>query len=79
MGKRKRVKEVCRAKGYDPHEELKAILDLLGEWRNKNGVGFVNIAIMDSGHGISFTKGYDPKCEVWGEYGPISGDGGSDE
>lgn len=77
MEKRKRVREVCRAKGYD--EELKAILNLLGEWRNKNGVGFLNMVIMDNGHGFSFTKGHDPKCEVWGDYGPISGNGGGDE
>lgn len=69
---------MCRAKEYDPNEELKAILDLLGEWRNKNRVGFVNLAIMDSGYGFSFTKGHDPKCEVLGEYGTISGDGGGD-
>lgn len=42
---------------YDPKEELQAILDLLGEWRNKNGFGYVSMCIMPDGTGCAYDIG----------------------
>lgn len=38
---------------YNPEEELRAIMDLLAEWRSKTGTGDVNIFILASGHGMA--------------------------
>lgn len=39
---------------YRPEEELRAIMDLLAEWRSKTGTGDVNMFILASGHGKAY-------------------------
>ena len=39
---------------YNPQEELQAILDLLGEWRNKNGMGYVTMHIGEDDFGSAY-------------------------
>ena len=39
---------------YNPEEELRAIMDLLAEWRSKTGTGDVNMFILASGHGRAY-------------------------
>lgn len=51
---------------YRPEEELRAIMDLLAEWRSKTGTGDVNIFILASGQptkseGILAHKKMDPR------------------
>lgn len=66
---------------YDPKEELQAILDLLGEWRNKNGFGYVSMCIMPDGTGCAYDWDNEDKgtgyFTVTGEYGPWKKDPGS--
>ncbi|MCH1953633.1 hypothetical protein MCJ35_31065 [Enterocloster sp. OA13] len=55
---------------YNPKEELQAILDLLGEWRNRNGIGYVTMCILDDGFGTAYDyDGHESMCVVTGEYG----------
>lgn len=54
----------------EPKEDLKAIMDLLAEWREENGVGFVTMSIGENGHGCAYDLDDGPsRYEAWGEYG----------
>ena len=39
---------------YRPEEELRAIMDLLAEWRSKTGTGDVSIYILADGYGRAY-------------------------
>lgn len=39
---------------YNPEEELRAIMDLLAEWRSKTGTGDVSIYILADGYGRAY-------------------------
>lgn len=54
------------------NEELQIILDLLGEWRNKNNVGYVNMNILEDGYGLAHDFNCDNKkvqFQAYGNYG----------
>ena len=70
---------MCKEKEYIPSEELKAIMDRLGEWRNKNGVDYVTMLITADGSGFAYTLKPGPRYVAGGEYGPRLRDGGSSE
>lgn len=56
---------------YNPEEELRAIMDLLAEWRSKTGTGDVNIFILASGHGRAYNWDNNKATyEVGGYFGP---------
>lgn len=56
---------------YRPEEELRAIMDLLAEWRSKTGTGDVNIFILASGHGRAYNWDNNKSTyEVGGYFGP---------
>lgn len=56
---------------YRPEEELRAIMDLLAEWRSKTGTGDVNIFILASGHGRAYNWDNNKSTyEVEGYFGP---------
>ena len=55
---------------YDPNEELQLILDLLGEWRARNDVGYVTMNIQADGSGRAYNwDNHESAFEVAGEYG----------
>lgn len=63
---------------YKPEEELQAILDLFGEWRNKNGAGYVSMCITADGAGLGYDWDDDKdRFTVTGDYGPRSKGPGS--
>ncbi len=68
-----------KGKEYSPVDELKAIMDHLGEWRNKNGVGYVIMSIAADGSGFAYTRKPGPRYEADGVYDPRLRDGGSNE
>lgn len=56
---------------YNPEEELRAIMDLLAEWRSKTGTGDVNMFILASGHGRAYDWDNNKATyEVGGYFGP---------
>ena len=56
---------------YNPEEELRAIMDLLAEWRSKTGTGDVNMFILASGHGRAYDWDNNMSTyEVGGYFGP---------
>lgn len=56
---------------YNPEEELRAIMDLLAEWRSKTGTGDVNMFILASGHGRAYNWDNNKATyEVGGYFGP---------
>ena len=56
---------------YNPEEELRAIMDLLAEWRSKTGTGDVNMFILASGHGRAYNWDNNKSTyEVGGYFGP---------
>lgn len=67
-----------KKKEYNPSEELKAIMDRLGEWRNRNGVGYVIMSIAADGSGFAYTRKPGPRYEADGEYGPRLEDSSSE-
>ena len=54
---------------YNPQEELQAILDLLGEWRNKNGIGYVTMHIGEDDFGSAYDWNGVTLYEARGYYG----------
>lgn len=50
---------------YNPEEELRAIMDLLAEWRSKTGTGDVSIYILADGHGRAYNWESQPARAVW--------------
>ena len=56
---------------YRPEEELRAIMDLLAEWRSKTGTGDVSIYILADGHGRAYNWDNNKSTyEVGGYFGP---------
>ena len=56
---------------YNPEEELRAIMDLLEEWRSKTGTGDVSIYILADGHGRAYNWDNNKATyEVGGYFGP---------
>jgi len=74
---------------HKAEEDLKAILDLLAEWRKDYGVGYVNMYIMQDGYGAAYNLdnsgyGYEAraKYEPWEgcrEKGPAEATAGAKE
>ena len=54
---------------YNPQKELQAILDLLGEWRNKNGIGYVTMHIGEDGFGNAYDWNGVTLYNARGDYG----------
>lgn len=53
----------------DPKEDLKAIMDLLAEWREENGVGYVTMSISEDGRGSAYDFDEGPsRYEVHTDY-----------
>lgn len=53
-----------------PEEDLKAIMDLLADWRKENGVGYVSMWITEEGCGNAFDLDDGPsRYEVHVDYG----------
>lgn len=69
----------------EAEETLKAILDLLGDWRNENGVGSVTVYITENGAGIAYDLDPDgdgikrSRHEVRGNYGAWKAEGKEDQ
>lgn len=56
---------------YNPEEELRAIMDLLAEWRSKTGTGDVNMFILADGYGRAYNWDNNKATyEVGGYFGP---------
>ena len=56
---------------YRPEEELRAIMDLLAEWRSKTGTGDVSIYILADGSGRAYNWDNNKSTyEVGGYFGP---------
>lgn len=52
-------------------ENLKAILDLLAEWREENGIGYVNMHIAEDGYGLAYDfDGNESRFQIRTEYKP---------
>lgn len=56
---------------YNPEEELRAIMDLLAEWRSKTGTGYVSMSILADGYGRAYNWDNNKSAyEVGGYFGP---------
>ncbi len=60
---------MCKAE-----EELKAILDLLAEWRRKYGASYVTVNILPEGKGLAYARDNEKHLyDALGDYEPRDG------